>query len=97
MRERSSEDLKEKESDNEREGERDQVIERERGYQRDHVEEEGRSMSRGRDETEQQKRGDKRAGGKNVYRERKSRGENEQSEETVRGKAACEVMSGLIN
>ncbi len=45
--------------------------------QGDHVEKGGRSMSRGRDETEQQKRGDKRARGKNVYRERKSRGENE--------------------
>lgn len=51
MKERSSEDLKEKESDNEREGGRGQVIERETtrktAVPRYHVEKEGRSMSRG--------------------------------------------------
>lgn len=70
MRDRSSEDLKDKESDNEREGGKDQVIEREatRGtaVPRDHVEKEGRSMSRGRDETVQQKRANKVARGTNV-------------------------------
>lgn len=35
---------------------------------RDHVEKEGRSMSRGRDDTEQQKSGNKRARGRNVCR-----------------------------
>lgn len=64
MRARGSEDLKETESHNEKKGGTDQVIEREATRRtaapRDHVEKEERSMSRGRDEIEQQKGGNKR-------------------------------------
>ncbi len=91
MRARGSKDLKERESDNKKERGRDQVIEREatRGTAvlRDHVEKEERSMSRGKDETEQQKGGDKRAGRKNIWSRREK---GRRCEEAVRGKAALE-------